>query len=48
MLLGAGANPDIRAHADSGAHSGESPLDTALAQGQTAAAEALRARVSAQ
>jgi uncharacterized protein len=41
-LLKAGANPDIRAHADSGAHSGESALDTALSQGQTAAAEALR------
>ena len=43
VLLKAGANPNIRAHADTGAHSGESPLDTALAQGQTAAAEALRA-----
>ena len=42
-LLRAGANPNIRGHADSGAHSGESPLDTALAQSQTAAAEALRA-----
>jgi ankyrin repeat protein len=42
-LLRAGANPTLRAHADSGAHSGESPLDTALAQDQTAAAEALRA-----
>jgi ankyrin repeat protein len=42
-LLKAGANPNIRAYADTGAHSGESPLDTALAQGQTAAAEALRA-----
>jgi uncharacterized protein len=43
VLLKAGANPNARAHADSGAHSGERPLDTALAQGQTAAAEALRA-----
>jgi ankyrin repeat protein len=48
MLLQAGANPDIRAHADSAAHSGESPLDTALAQGQAAAAEVLRARVTSQ
>ena len=42
-LLGAGADANIRAHADSGTHSGELPLDTAVAQGQTAAAEALRA-----
>ena len=41
-LLEAGADPRIRAHADSGAHSGETPLDTALAQGQAAAAETLR------
>jgi ankyrin repeat protein len=41
-LLAAGAKRDIRAHADSGAHSDETPLDTALSQGQTAAAEALR------
>jgi cytohesin len=46
-LLKAGADPSIRAHADSGAHAGESPLDTALAQGQAAAADALRARVGA-
>jgi ankyrin repeat protein len=42
-LLRHGANPNIRAHADSGTHAGESPLDTAIAQGQTAAAETLRA-----
>ncbi len=42
-LLKAGADPNIRAHADSGTHAGESPLDTALTQGQTAAADALRA-----
>lgn len=42
-LLKAGADANIRAHADSGVHSGESPLDTAVAQGQTAAADALRA-----
>jgi uncharacterized protein len=41
-LLRAGADPNVRAHADSGAHSGETPLDTALAQGQTAAADAIR------
>jgi len=42
-LLRAGADPNIRAHADAGAHADESPLDTAIAQGQTAAADALRA-----
>jgi uncharacterized protein len=42
-LLRAGADPNIRAHADAGAHADESPLDTATAQGQTAAADALRA-----
>jgi ankyrin repeat protein len=42
-LLRAGADPNIRAHADAGAHAGESPVDTAVAQGQTAAADALRA-----
>jgi ankyrin repeat protein len=41
-LLKAGADSRIRAHADSGAHSGETPLDTAVAQGQDAAAAALR------
>lgn len=41
-LLKAGADARIRAHADSGAHSGETPLDTAVAQGQDAAAAALR------
>ncbi len=43
VLLKAGASPNIRAHADSGTHAGETPLDTAVAQGQTDAAEALRA-----
>ena len=42
-LLRAGADPNIRAHADAGAHAGESPLDTAVTQGQTAAADTLRA-----
>jgi ankyrin repeat protein len=42
-LLRAGADPDIRAHADAGAHASETPLDTAVTQGQTAAAEVLRA-----
>jgi uncharacterized protein len=42
-LLRAGADATLRANGDSGAHSGETPLDTAQAQGQTAAAEALRA-----
>lgn len=42
-LVKAGADPNIRAHAEPGAHSGESPFDTAIAQGQTAAAEMLRA-----
>ena len=43
VLLKAGADPNIRAHADSGTHAGETPLDTAVAQEQTNAAEALRA-----
>jgi ankyrin repeat protein len=43
-LLRAGADPNIRAHADAGAHAGESPLDTAVAQGQTAAADVLRSQ----
>ena len=41
-LLAAGANPNARSHAGAGPHAGESPLDTAMAQGQDAAAEALR------
>ena len=45
-LLAAGADPSIRAHADAGAHAGESPLDTAVSQGQTAAADALRANAA--
>jgi ankyrin repeat protein len=43
VLLKNGADANIRAHADSGTHGGESPLDTALGQGQNAAADALRA-----
>jgi ankyrin repeat protein len=42
-LLRAGADQGIRAHEDAGAHAGETALNTALAQGQTAAANALRA-----
>jgi ankyrin repeat protein len=41
-LLAAGADPKVRSHADGGPHAGESPLDTAVAQGQHAAAEVLR------
>ncbi len=40
-LVEAGADVNARAH-DSGPHAGQSPLDTALAQGQTAAADLLR------
>ncbi len=41
-LLAAGAAPTARSHADSGPHSGQTPIDTALAQGQHAAADLLR------
>jgi len=40
-LVERGAHVNVRAH-DAGPHAGESPLDTALAQGQTAAADLLR------
>jgi ankyrin repeat protein len=46
-LLKAGANPNLRAQGDAGVHSGESPLDTEVAQDQTAAAELLRAVTAA-
>ncbi len=42
-LLQAGADINARAYDDVGPHSGQTPLDTALALGQTAAAELLRA-----
>jgi len=38
-LLEQGADPNIRARDDAGAHAGQSPADTALAQGHTAAAD---------
>jgi len=41
-LLERGADPGIRARNDSGSHAGQSPVETALAQGQTAAADLLR------
>jgi uncharacterized protein len=41
-LLERGADPAIRARDNSGAHAGQSPVETALAQGQTAAADLLR------
>lgn len=40
-LVERGADVNARAH-DAGPHAGQSPLDTALAQGQTAAADLLR------
>jgi ankyrin repeat protein len=40
-LIAGGADATLRAY-DIGAHAGESPLDTALAQGQQAAADLLR------
>jgi ankyrin repeat protein len=40
-LVDRGADVDAKAH-DSGPHAGQSPRDTALAQGQTAAADLLR------
>jgi ankyrin repeat protein len=40
-LVERGADPMIRAYENSGSHSGESPADTAMAQGQTEAAELL-------
>jgi ankyrin repeat protein len=40
-LVEHGADPMIRAYENSGSHSGESPADTAMAQGQTEAAELL-------
>ena len=45
-LLSAGANPNARSHADGGPHAGQSPLDTALSQGQSAAAETLRSAMA--
>jgi ankyrin repeat protein len=41
-LLERGANPTIRARDDAGTHAGQSPEETASAQGQTAAADLLR------
>jgi ankyrin repeat protein len=38
-LLEQGADPNIRAHDDAGGHAGQSPAETALAQGHTAAAD---------
>ena len=38
-LLEQGADPNIRARDDAGGHAGQSPADTALAQGHTAAAD---------
>ena len=40
-LVERGDDPMIRAYENSGSHSGESPADTAMAQGQTEAAELL-------
>jgi ankyrin repeat protein len=42
-LLERGANPTIRAREAAGPHAGQTPADTADAQGQTAAAELIRA-----
>ena len=41
-LIERGADPKIRAYDASGGHAGETPADTALAQGQTEAADLLR------
>jgi ankyrin repeat protein len=41
-LLERGADPTIRARDDAEGHAGQSPAETALAQGQTAAADLLR------
>ncbi len=42
-LLERGADPTLRARDDAGAHAGQTPGDTARAQGQAAAADLLRA-----
>lgn len=41
-LIERGADATLRAHANAGAHAGQSAADTAVAQGQTAAADLLR------